>query len=194
MSAGTICANLRVVLLSAILGLIALSFAPSQAQAQFSETWEFYKAMEKGDYREMMSRLNKGANINRPRDDQPAIVMAADKSDQHLLGFLIDNGANVNGATIERQETALMRRAGAGDVETVRFLLDRGADPNAQDRSGETALIRAARGHKRKVVQLLLDSGADVDRADYTGKTALDYARDARARNIVRALEEAGAR
>lgn len=163
------------------------------AHAQFSETWEFYKALDDGDYREMMSRINRGANINRPKDGMPAIIMAADRSDQKLMTFLLQNGANIDGKTDDRRETALMRRSAVGNVETVRFLLARGAEPNAQDRNGETSLIKAARARKRNVVRILLDNGADPNRSDFTGKTAIDYARDARARNVVRLLEEAGA-
>ncbi len=182
----------RTLCLLAICGSVLL-MAPAPAYAQFSETWEFYKALKDGDYREMMSHINKGANINRPKDGFPAFIMAADRSDQRLMAFLLENGAHVNGTTTDQQDTALMRRSAVGDAETVRFLLAQGANSNVQDRNGETALIKAARARKRRVVQLLLESGADPNRGDFTGKTAIDYARDSRARDVVRLLEEAGA-
>lgn len=170
-----------------------LLMSPAPATAQFSDTWEFYKALEDGDYREMMTRISRGANINRPKDGFPSIIMASDRSDQKLLAFLLENGANINGTSTERQETALMRRAAVGDTETARFLVAQGANVEAQDRNGETALIKAARGRKRAIVKLLLEGGADPNRGDFTGKTAIEYARDARARNVVRLLEQAGA-
>lgn len=171
----------------------AVFSAPSQAQ--FSDTWEFLKAVDEVDYREMRNRIFKGANVNRRNADGfPAIVIAADKRNRELIKFLLDQGAKINATTEGRGETALMRRAEVGDSDTLAMLLESGAKLNLQDRSGLTALMRAARSRKQRVVKQLLEAGAQVDQADFTGKSALGYARDVRARRIIRLLEEAGAR
>ncbi|MCH8861914.1 MAG: ankyrin repeat domain-containing protein [Proteobacteria bacterium] len=171
----------------------AVFSAPSQAQ--FSDTWEFLKAVEEVDYLEMRNRIFKGANVNRKNSDGfPAIVIAAEKRNQKLIKFLLDQGVKINATTTERKETALMRRAEVGDFETLSQLLDLGADVDLRDKSGVTALMRAARNRKQRVVRRLLEAGAAVDATDFTGKSALGYARDARARRVVRLLEEAGAR
>lgn len=170
----------------------AVFSAPSQAQ--FSDTWEFLKAVEESDYLEMRNRIFKGANVNRRnKKGFPAIIIAAEKRDQKLIRFLLDQGVKINATIIARGETALMRRADVGDTETLSLLLALGADADLQDKSGVTALMRAARSRKNRVVKRLLEAGADVDATDYTGKTALDYARDSRDRRIIRLLEEAGA-
>lgn len=175
------------------IGVVTLLLGDLPAEAQFSDTWEFHKALKDRDYREMLTRLSNGANINRVDGDGiPAFVTAADAGDQKLMKFLLDNGARINGAISESQETALMRRASAGDTTTVQFLLEVGADPDAADRRGETALMKAARNRKRSIVKALIEHGADPNIYDYTGKSALHYARDARASSIVRALEAAG--
>lgn len=174
--------------------LLSVVFSPP-LHAQFSDSWEFLKAVEEADYLEMRSRISKGANVNRKDGDGfPAIVIAADKRDKVLITFLLEQGVRINSTTEDRGETALMRRAGAGDLETVTLLLAAGADPNLQDKTGQTALMRAAQARKQRVVKQLLENGAEVDRADYTGKSALGYARDVRARRAIRLLEQAGAR
>lgn len=173
--------------------LSAVFSAPSQAQ--FSDSWEFLKAVDEVDYREMRNRIFKGANVNRKnRDGFPAIIIAADKSNKELIKFLLDQGVKINATTAGRGETAVMRRADVGDMETLNFLMASGANINLQDRTGLTALMRAARARKQRIVKLLLEGGADFDRADYTGKSALGYARDVRARRVIKLLEDAGAR
>ncbi|BBF23288.1 ankyrin repeat domain-containing protein [Sutterella megalosphaeroides] len=77
--------------------------------------------------------------------------------------------------------TMLAHAARAGDSEAVELMLERGADPNAPDRSGRTPLFHVAEGphdwvsHPEDIVYIvedLLKYGADVDHADDSGKTA----------------------
>jgi serine/threonine protein kinase/ankyrin repeat protein len=70
-------------------------------------------------------------------------------------------------------ETALMMAAGKDHYETVKVLIDAGADVNARGYRGWTPLmIAACRGHSG-IVTLLLASGADLNAKDEMGKTAL---------------------
>ncbi|BDI33620.1 hypothetical protein CCAX7_56710 [Capsulimonas corticalis] len=81
--------------------------------------------------------------------------------------LLLDLGAEVdaitrkvNGFNVGR--TALMRAAAANDLEVMRLLLSRQANPNLRDEASRTALqIAAARGHQ-EIVEALLASGATV--------------------------------
>lgn len=60
--------------------------------------------------------------------------------------------------------TALMLAARQyGNVQTVRLLLDHGADANATNRFGATALMAAVAADDADMVRLLLDHGADVN-------------------------------
>lgn len=81
----------------------------------------------------------------------------------------------------ENGMTMLAHAARAGDSEAVELMLERGADPNAPDRSGRTPLFHVAEGphdwvsHPEDIVYIiedLLEHGADVDHADDSGKTA----------------------
>jgi ankyrin repeat protein len=63
-----------------------------------------------------------------------------------------------------------------GHLETVRYLLDKGANINLQDKLGRTALILATSENLEAVVKLLLDKGADAKIANSSGRTAKDIA------------------
>ena len=61
----------------------------------------------------------------------------------------------------------------------VALLLDRGAEVNARDESGETPLHEAARRNTPPaVVALLLDRGADATLRDNNNKLPADYAQE----------------
>lgn len=59
------------------------------------------------------------------------------------------------------------------NTDTLRLLLDRGAQVNLQDKDGNTALMIASSNWYPRAVQLLLDRGAQPDIRDKKGRTAL---------------------
>ena len=65
-------------------------------------------------------------------------------------------GADVNARDHIKQTTALHMAARRGNVEVAEALLDAGADPHAEDRSGDAALQRALNCRKIEVAALLL--------------------------------------
>lgn len=92
--------------------------------------------------------------------------------------------------------------AKVGDVESVRVLLDAGADPNMPEgvrteddggvvyQPGYTPLHHAARGGHTAVVDLLLSRGGNPQIADHVGGTPLHAARST---SIAERLLDAGA-
>jgi len=130
---------------------------------------------------------------------------------------LLAEGADINKVTTtmepdergiyEDTTTYLIEAALRGRVETVRFLLANGADPNIAGKfAGRTALLAAATsGHAdllaaatsghADVVDLLFRHGADFSAVDHPGKlSAMEYAISNENAAIVRSLLVAGAR
>ena len=91
--------------------------------------------------------LSKGAKV-----DPDALAMSAHWQDPALIERWIEMGADVNARAGPYKRTALMTAAASEEAgaATVKLLLERGADPNAEDADGERpldwALYRADRG------------------------------------------------
>ena len=101
---------------------------------------------------------------------------------------LNESGRSTN---VHRQ---IFKAARTGDVETVKNLLDLGADIQAVDGDTKhTLLHRAANSGKVEVVKLLLDRGAPVDALDHFGDTPLITAAGAGRLAIVKLLLNADA-
>ena len=75
-----------------------------------------------------------------------------------------------------RGDHLLVLAAGAGQIEIVRILLQRGADIDRIDSSGFSALGAASFAGQRSVVRLLLRQGADPAVRNAGGQTALHLA------------------
>ena len=102
-------------------------------------------------------------------------------------------------------DTVLHLAAAALNATAVGYILDAGADPNAENRRGATPLHyacdpRPASGgvwnprRQAEIIGHLLEHGADVEHADRGGATPLHRAVRARSPAAVRRLLEAGAR
>ncbi|MBD2098365.1 ankyrin repeat domain-containing protein [Trichocoleus sp. FACHB-591] len=62
-------------------------------------------------------------------------------------------------------------------METIRFILKGGANPNDRDRANGTTVLMVAAGHgNEKLVELLLQQGANAKAANAYGENALHYA------------------
>jgi len=141
---------------------------------------------------------------NRTVDQEFALAISA--ADFEKASRLVKQGVDINRVipTMEPDErgvyegttTYLVDVASRGLVESVRFLLKNGADPNIQIVSvhpGQTALLAAASGGHSAVVDLLLEHGADFSVRDHPTKfTAMEYAVDLENAAMVRSLLSAG--
>jgi uncharacterized protein len=113
-------------------------------------------------------------------------LRAAQSGDLVLMKLLLEHGADASIATLHNV-TPLMVASGIGWVEgvtyewspqqtleTVKFLLDLGANVNAQDTlDGRTALMGAAHKGRNDVIQLLVDRGADLSLHDIGSRDSI---------------------
>lgn len=72
--------------------------------------------------------------------------------------------------------TLLMRAAQSGDLEKVRYLIDRKAKVHIRREGGATCLTIAAMSGHPEIAELLLEAGANPDAADDEGLTPLIWA------------------
>ncbi len=163
-----------------IMAFLALLMVALPAQAQFSETYNFLKAVRERDGGTVTDLLNKpGSTIINARDIKTGATglhIVIERRDAVWLKFLLQKGANPNIADKEGL-TPLMLATNLRFVEGVEVLLTRKANVDQANRSGETPLIRAVQLDNIALVRLLLKKGADPDRVDsLSGQSARDYA------------------
>jgi hypothetical protein len=103
-----------------------------------------------------------------------------------IVRLLLAAGADANAATNHRRSTPLHYAAdgyvngpvwdATRQVETIRTLLDNGADVHLQDKNGATALHRAVRTRCAAAVRCLLKAGADPTTRNKPGSTPFHLA------------------
>ena len=89
--------------------------------------------------------------------------------------------------------TPLMRAAWSGKTETVRVLINNGADINARDKSGYTPLLWAASYGYLDIAKLLIDKGADVNAIANDKSTPYSLAVQAKNTELAKLLKDKGA-
>ncbi|RSM07674.1 hypothetical protein CDV31_008567 [Fusarium ambrosium] len=104
------------------------------------------------------------------------IIAAANNGEKEILERLINAKADVNRLGGQYNSTPLTYAAMYLPQESLRSILDAGADINFADEDGDTPLILAARVPDAESVQFLLDRGADVLLKNNDNYNALDVA------------------
>ncbi|MFH2134682.1 MAG: ankyrin repeat domain-containing protein [Pseudomonadota bacterium] len=89
--------------------------------------------------------------------------------------------------------TPLMYAAQTGDLDAIRSLLKRGADPALLNTDGNGALWFACFSNSEECVAELIKAGAPLDTQNVNGATALIYCASASKAPLVKLLLEAGA-
>ena len=126
-------------------------------------------------------------------DHGEALMIACALGRTAVSRLLIEDGADVS-ASDEAGRTALTFAAQRGSADTVRDLLEAGAEVDVcESGTGMTPLARAAVGGHGAAAAALLEAGAEVDAVDGRGFTPLLYAASAAQVDSCRTLLEAGA-
>ncbi len=93
--------------------------------------------------------------------------------DNDRVGELIQKGANVNVRDPEDMTALMWVSMNRKYIETLRILLNGGADANLGDKDGDTALMKATSEDNEEGVKALISHGADLDLKNKKGLTAL---------------------
>jgi ankyrin repeat protein len=152
---------------------------------------------------------------------RPARRETDQRNSMDIIHALLEKGAKVNAQltapapiaklaqdggdrTLAAGATPFMRAARSADVETMRLLLQKGADPKLANKDGINALILAAglswndhiKGTEEQAletVKICAELGLDINAATDKGETALHGAARRGADSIVKFLVEKGA-
>ena len=105
--------------------------------------------------------IAKGADVNfsAPSTGFTALTGAVSQRHGRIADLLVRKGADVN-HVYEGTLTPLLVATSHGDIDLVRLLLDRGADPNLGGMEGKSALDVAKEKGSREIAELLRQHGA----------------------------------
>lgn len=174
----------------------ALSLSTVPAQAQFSDGYNFFKAVREKDITKVQSLITApGSTLINQRDPssgEMALHIVTRNRDTGWMNFLLQRGASPD-VRDRDGNTPLILAATLGYTDGLRVLLARKPNVNAANNQGETALIKAVQARDITSARLLLDAGADPKLTDnIAGMSALDYAeQDRRAGAILRMIKDA---
>lgn len=135
---------------------------------------------------------------NKHKPQPETIIVGKEKVNQMLLDAAYEDDferlkvlaevADIN-ARDEIGYNALMRSVECGNLEAVKFLIEKGADVDCADKDGITATMIAASYSEIEIVKLLVEKGAEINVVDDFDKSALDYAKKNNNQGIVEFLK-----
>ncbi len=175
------------------LSLTLAAVIPGVAFAQFSDSYNFLKAVREKDANKASEIVSKPGTVIVDTHDtstgETALHIVTKRRDLSWMGFLINKGAKVDSRD-KVGDTPLMNAAQIGFMDGASILLRVRASVDLANNSGETPLIRAVQNRDLAMVQLLLTGGASPDKRDrLAGKSARDYAaQDPRGAQVMKLL------
>jgi ankyrin repeat protein len=155
--------------------LIATSSACSMS---FARAINLHEAVRSGDAEVVRSVIAAGADVNESDAWGTPLDLAVARGLDEIVGLLIDEGADIEGATLQAvggRRPLHIAAALATGASTAKLLLSRGAQVNALDKAGRSPLITAVVADNIAVAEALLAAGADIE-AIYSGATPLSWA------------------
>ena len=121
--------------------------------------------------------LAAGALVAADRTPGEEISSAIERGDLLAVKALVDAGADPDSLMqADATDTPLMKAAGRGKRDIVKYLLAKGAKVNARTADGRTALMDGVIAGFDDIVSLLVTAGADVKARDARGNSVLALA------------------
>src|SRR5713101_6877116 len=167
------------------------------ALAQAQDPAQLFSAIRRDDINAVESLLRQGVDPNsRNQEGATALMWAAGDADKGRL--LIEAGADVNAKSKLGRTALIIAATSAGNVETVRLLLAKGADPKLVDRNGDGPVGSAASAGDAAILRVVLANGGSTTElvrsgGNFRGYTPLTRAAQATCMDCARLLLEHGA-
>jgi ankyrin repeat protein len=170
--------------------LVALPMLPARADA----TSEFFTAVVRDQYRDVMTWLLRGFNPNTSDEyGRTGLTLAMRQESWRVVDtLLLAPGIDLNLAN-RQGETPLMMAAIKGNLELVQKLVERGADINREGWAPLHYAASAGLEHSVAIASYLLEHSAYIDAASPNGSTPLMLAAQYSSEAMVKLLLEEGA-
>lgn len=119
------------------------------------------------------------------------LIGLIDRNDTQTFQARIQTLDDANTAREDNNKSILMYAVWVGNTDAVKYLIEKGADVNAQDTGGATALHLAAwKGHT-PIALYLIEKGASTTAMSKEGMTPMDIAMMRENRDIMEAIDKA---
>ena len=120
-------------------------------------------------------------------EDESILRIAASDGFEEIVRLLLDSAPDQN------CDAAFWEASRGGHEQTVKLLLQKGANVNYHDFFDDTALVAASSRNDGQIVKLLIEKGADINQETTNRGTVLMQASSCNAQEIVKLLIEKGA-
>lgn len=120
-----------------------------------------------------------GADVNTKNDEGTSLLDVSYRSskseNKEMFKILVENGFDLESRINDDDSdyTPLMIAVYKEDYDMVKYLLDKGANPNAVNNEKKTALMIANDEGNNNIAKLLIEQGANINTQDEDGCTAL---------------------
>jgi uncharacterized protein len=141
---------------------------------------DIFEAASAGDLASLRQALDASpGSINAfSSDGWTPLHLAAAFGTPEAVQLLLESGASVNSVSKNAQTNQPLHAALAlgRNAETIRLLLDAGADPNARQTAGFTAIFSAAAANRSDLCELLVGHGASPGILNDFGQSPAGFA------------------
>ena len=155
-----------------------------------SQETSIFDIARKGTLAQLKSAIKKDANIINKisKEGYSSLTLACYSGNNEVAKYLIDHVDDVNSKS--SYGTPLMAATVKKNIELVKLLLQKKANPNAVDQNGSSALHFSVIFSFEEIIKLLISSKADPSIKDNRGNSALDYAEITNNKKITELLKQ----